>query len=74
MDSQWSVKRSSSVVVILGSVKTWRHSAESRSVVTITELRPNSLVLVCYKQGFPLAELFTPVWVTGRLSIDRSDK
>lgn len=34
----------------------------------------NQMVLVRFKKGFPLTGLFTPVWVTGRLSIDRSEQ
>lgn len=34
----------------------------------------NQMILVRFKEGFTLDELFTPVWVTGRLSIDRSEQ
>jgi len=39
MMSQWWVRRSSSAVVILGSLKTLGHSPNARLVVTMIEVR-----------------------------------
>jgi hypothetical protein len=39
MISQWWVRRSSSAVVILGSLKTLGHSPKARFVVTMIEVR-----------------------------------
>lgn len=34
----------------------------------------NQMLVVDYEEGFPLHGLFTPVWVTGRLYIERSEQ